>query len=141
MLCSCIARFIQSDRLQLRAMCPLRSTMKGATSIESSIAASTGCMICGLTNARPSARASSTKPNSPHTASASPVRSAAAESASNNMLSPKMSSAFIASSAISNRPTQSARSNTTCKSSSMPMVTKNSPSSTSRNGLMSASTW
>ena len=108
--------------------------------MESTIAASTGCATGGASSPVPVAIASSTKPNSPACARSRPVRSAPPVSLPNARASSVMSSALTTITAASTASTQYHPATTSRGSSSMPMVTKNSPSSTSRNGLMSSST-
>ena len=139
MLCNCIARFIHSDATHRRTSQSLRSTTKGASSMDSTIAASTGCIRSGCIRSVPYACASNTKPNSPAEPSARPTRIATPVSAPKIRARPKIRTVFAATSVTSSTATH-AFSTTTRQSSTMPIVTKKSPSSTSRNGLMSSST-
>ena len=79
---------------------------------------------------------SSTNPNSPAGASASAQRSAVGFSLPKARPSQKISTNFTASSATSTIATRNQCASTWRGSSSMPIVTKKNPSSTSRKGLM-----
>jgi len=114
---------------------------KGAISIDNTIDASTSWMMNGAIRCEPEARLSSTKPNSPAWASARPVRMATPSDEPNILASSAISANFSITGTASSARTTHQFASTSCTFRSMPMVMKNRPSSTSRNGLMSSSTW
>ena len=115
--------------------------ISGATSIDSTIDASTTWVMNGSISLLPLARLSSTKPNSPACASARPVRIDTPSLEPNSLASAAIRANFTSTGPIRRISTSHQLSITMRTLSSMPTVMKNSPSSTSRNGLMSSSTW
>ncbi len=89
----------------------------------------------------PSAMATSARPNSPPTASSTPVRQAVCGSTPTRRTSALTISSLL--SRITSAPSsaQCSTGSTAAGSNSMPMPTKNRPSSTSRNGRIEASIW
>ncbi len=137
MFSDCSSHSLAAKRIAIASLYWIRN---GATSIDSSIDARITCVSTGSTRPSPSIWFSSTKPNSPACASPRPVRIATPGREPNSRASPAISTNLNSTGTISSVSTSHRLSITTRTLSSMPMVTKNSPSSTSRNGLMSSST-
>ena len=141
MLVSCSERLIHSEGTRRSTIFSLAWTIKGASSIDSTSAATTTCDSAGDSSRAWSICDSSTKPNSPPAHNHKPVRAAVPwalpstrDAAPAIMNLPNSSAASIASTA--------GRLRMICPTSrNIPTVTKNRPSSTSRKGLMSSSTW
>ena len=140
MLVSARERAIHSLEAKRSAMRSAYWTRNGVASIDSSIAASTIWINSGGSSCRPPAWFISTKPNSPAVASGSAVRIAVPAPAPCARATARISPNLNAVGTSSASSTQPNCRTTTSRFSNMPMVTKNSPSSTSRNGLMSSST-
>ena len=132
---------IQSLAASFMTMASDLAMRKGATSIDSTIEASTTCTTNGSISLMPPARFSSTKPNSPACASPSPVRRATPLLDPNSRARPAIRANFSSTGPHSKSSTSHQLSSTTRILSSMPTVMKNRPSSTSRKGLISSSTW
>ena len=113
----------------------------GATSIDTTIAASTGWVISAPSSLRSAACANSTKPNSPACASPSALRTAVGLALPKAIARPATSTPLPTTMAATSSSTSPQFSSTCMRSSRIPMVTKNSPRRTSRKGLMSSSTW
>ena len=113
----------------------------GVSSIEITMLARIGFSSAGGTRAFFCASVSSTKPNSPACARYRPVRSATPGVEPSARDRPITNAALNTVGATSSSSTSGQRSTTRRQSSSMPMLMKNRPSSTSWNGRMSVSTW
>ena len=124
----CSSQSLAASRMTMRL---LYITISGVSSIDSTIAASTGLRRLAGSSPFCPASASSTKPNSPACARYRPVRKATPGAAPN-----RRASAVTRPSLNSTGPTSSASTSSHCSatarsSSFMPTVMKNRPSSTS----------
>ncbi len=138
-ICSdCCIHSVDDSRITIRSAFWIRN---GAASIDSSIDARIACSSVVSTRCRSRIRFSSTKPNSPACARPRPVRIATPGAAPNRRARPVMMAAFRPTWPTKKPITRNGWVQITRGSSSIPVVTKNRPSSTSRNGLMSSSTW
>ena len=133
----CIIHSFATKRRAMRSALMMRN---GAHNIESSMPASTACESDGSSRFLSITRLSSTKPNSPACASPRPVRMAVPGGLPNRRARPAISVNLTSSGPTKNSSTNSGCFTTMTGSSSMPVVMKNRPSNTSRNGLMSSST-
>ena len=120
-------------------MALLKRISKGATIIENNTAVNTICAGSSAMMPAPSASASSAKPNSPPTATSNPTRHAVSASIPAQLPSPATSRVLTPSNARAPTTAQCQIAGIAEGSTSIPMPTKNSPSKTSRNGLIVAS--
>jgi len=114
----------------------MRASTSGAVRIDSSVAPSTTWVDSASSAFARAASASSTKPNSPAGASAIAVRSAAGFALPNARERARIAANLIPVSNAKRTSTSHQWGRSARALSSMPIVTKKSPSSTSRNGLM-----
>ena len=138
-ICSdCCIQSLATSFITMRLLYMMR---KGVASIDSTMAARIGFISAGCTSPFSWVSDSSTKPNSPACARNSPERSATPVVAPISRASTRMMTALTSSGTASSASTSAQRSTRMCQSSIMPMVMKNSPSSTSWKGRMSVPTW
>ena len=134
----CSNHSLLAKRIAMRSLYSIRN---GAQNMEINIAANTAWLKVGSIRSRPSIWLSKTKPNSPAWAKHKPVLMEMPG------LEPKLrDSKAIRPNLKMSGPTSKTKTNIHCsrmtlKSSNMPIVTKKRPSKTSRNGLISSSTW
>ena len=138
---SSIERSSHSEATKRITSRSLICTISGASSIDSTSAATATCASpCGISFTSRICD-SSTKPNSPPAHSHNPERIAVPGGDPNSREAANTMPNFSTSSAASMPSTAGRLRRISITSSNMPTVTKNSPSSTSRKGLMSSSTW
>ncbi len=124
-----------------RATRLLLARMTGASTMPSTTVTSSGCAMAGSMASFCNSSVSSAMPNSPPTASVTPVRTALKLESTNRRVANEAITALMSTIEISNaRITQISR-HRAPKSSSMPTEMKNRPSRMSRNGRMTLSTW
>ena len=105
------------------------------------MAARMGCSDSLASSPTEPASASSTKPNSPAWASQMPVRTETPVLAPSARVSAAVTANLSSTGTAVSASTWGQACTSTRRSSCEPMATKNRPSSTSRKGLMSSSTW
>ena len=109
----------------------LYKMMKGVASIDSTMLARMGFNKLGGTKLFSLARLSSTKPNSPACARYRPHRNDVPAAAPNTRARAVIITSLKITGSVASSSTSGQRSSTICQSSSMPILMKNSPSSTS----------
>ncbi len=115
--------------------------MKGDSTIDRITATSSSCTSCGVAAPPCTRMVKSAMPNSPPAAITTPVRSALKLESTNTRVTNAAIVPFTSSMPASrSEMTQNSR-NSSRTSSSMPTEMKNRPSSMSRNGRITASTW
>ncbi len=138
-ICSdCCSHSLETSFITMRL---LYMMMKGVANIDSTMLARMGLSSDGGMRLLPCASVSNTKPNSPACARYRPVRSDTPVVAPRPRASAVIMTSLNSTGTVSSSSTSGQRSSTSRQSSSMPMLMKNRPSSTSWKGRMSVSTW